>query len=532
MAAATQHQPGDHSGRPPVDLLSPFVRVADLWLSWRPVRYFTLTCIQPFVVLTYLYERITPKRELGSGPDKRRASLSPTERRGSLTAATGVSGEPLPTPPPSSTASTSSLDVRHGEESRSHRNVSAAVRPKFHRNSTFSDGGSETSGSIYSTASAAPAYLPKINKYAIIRTSDASFEPIKELFPFQPKYFKLGSLRIHYIDEGTRESSSPPGGATKQKVVVLVHGALTWMYMYRKVIRQLVDAGLRVIAIDLPGHGKSDKIPMSGAALIQIQVAAIRSLLNRFSNPDLDVTLVAHGTGGTVVGIALAEMGDFGSNLSRLVFVNTFLPPHQEECSGREIETLLIARSLFYTFRTFVKPSTMIRCATAFSSSSRLTIGEARGYDVPYPTVSHAHAVKTLPSALPLPLFSDPLILRIRELFPFFAHRTPLISPLLANNQSVEVETEKAKLFLTDYARRVARRWVDGKLVVTTPTTSGANHRALVIWGTRDRCWSGLGKWFANLMGARLVTIDSAGHYVPEDDPEALAQCLLEFIQP
>ena len=54
---------------------------------------------------------------------------------------------------------------------------------------------------------------------------------------------------MHYVDEGPRDG----------EVVLLLHGEPSWSYLYRKMIPPLADAGLRVIAPDLIGFGKSDK---------------------------------------------------------------------------------------------------------------------------------------------------------------------------------------------------------------------------------------------------------------------------------
>jgi haloalkane dehalogenase len=54
---------------------------------------------------------------------------------------------------------------------------------------------------------------------------------------------------MHYLDEG------PAGGA----VVLLLHGEPSWSHLYRTMIPVLTAAGLRCIAPDLVGFGKSDK---------------------------------------------------------------------------------------------------------------------------------------------------------------------------------------------------------------------------------------------------------------------------------
>jgi len=53
---------------------------------------------------------------------------------------------------------------------------------------------------------------------------------------------------MHYVDEGPRDAP-----------VVLLHGQPTWSYPYRTVIPVLVERGLRMIAPDLIGYGRSDK---------------------------------------------------------------------------------------------------------------------------------------------------------------------------------------------------------------------------------------------------------------------------------
>ena len=88
---------------------------------------------------------------------------------------------------------------------------------------------------------------------AVLRTPDARFENLQD-FPFQPQYGEitdpdLGRLRIHYLDEGPRDG----------RVVLCLHGEPTWSYLYRKMVPVFTSAGLRVLAPDLVGFGRSDK---------------------------------------------------------------------------------------------------------------------------------------------------------------------------------------------------------------------------------------------------------------------------------
>ena len=69
-------------------------------------------------------------------------------------------------------------------------------------------------------------------------------------FPSTPRYATLpDGLRMHYVDEG-------PAGA---ETVLLLHGQPTWSYLYRTVVARLVARGLRAVAPDLVGFGRSDK---------------------------------------------------------------------------------------------------------------------------------------------------------------------------------------------------------------------------------------------------------------------------------
>ncbi len=87
----------------------------------------------------------------------------------------------------------------------------------------------------------------------ILRTPDERFKSLKD-YPFEPHYTTVitedgSDLRIHHIDEG------PKAGP----ILLAMHGQPVWSYLYSKMIPYLNDGGIRVIAPDLPGYGKSDK---------------------------------------------------------------------------------------------------------------------------------------------------------------------------------------------------------------------------------------------------------------------------------
>ncbi len=83
----------------------------------------------------------------------------------------------------------------------------------------------------------------------VLRTPDERFRDLPG-FPFTPRYAELpDGLGMHYIDEGPAEA----------EVVLLLHGQPTWSYLYRTVVARLVEHGLRAVAPDLIGFGRSDK---------------------------------------------------------------------------------------------------------------------------------------------------------------------------------------------------------------------------------------------------------------------------------
>jgi pimeloyl-ACP methyl ester carboxylesterase len=66
------------------------------------------------------------------------------------------------------------------------------------------------------------------------RTPDERFSALPD-FPWEPHYREWRGLRLAHLDEG---EGSP---------VVMLHGEPTWSFLYRKVMRVLIDAGHRSV---------------------------------------------------------------------------------------------------------------------------------------------------------------------------------------------------------------------------------------------------------------------------------------------
>jgi haloalkane dehalogenase len=148
-----------------------------------------------------------------------------------------------------------------------------------------------------------------------IRTPDDRFEALPG-YPFAPHYTDIadgdgGELRIHHIDEGPDDA--PP--------VLLLHGEPSWSFLYRRMIPILVDAGLRAVAPDLVGFGRSDKPTRRADYTYQRHVDWMTSWLDAV---DLhDATLVGQDWGGLIGLRLVAEQPD---RFARVVAANTFLP--------------------------------------------------------------------------------------------------------------------------------------------------------------------------------------------------------------
>jgi haloalkane dehalogenase len=148
-----------------------------------------------------------------------------------------------------------------------------------------------------------------------MRTPDERFIGLPE-FSFEPHYVDVDAgdgsmLRMHYLDEG------PASG----EVVLLLHGEPSWSYLYRRIIPVLADAGLRAVALDLVGFGRSDKPASRSDYTYQAHVdwtwAAIEAI-----GPEA-ITLVGQDWGGL---IGLRLVGEHPARFARVVAANTFLP--------------------------------------------------------------------------------------------------------------------------------------------------------------------------------------------------------------
>ena len=149
----------------------------------------------------------------------------------------------------------------------------------------------------------------------VLRTPDENFEGLAD-YPFEPHYTTINTdqgvdLRIHHVDEGLEDGP----------IVLCMHGQPVWSYLYRKMIPLLVGEGMRVIAPDLPGYGKSDKPAAREDYSYQRQVDWMGAWLS--ANYFRGMTFFGQDWGGL---IGLRMIADQPDRFDRVVISNTGLP--------------------------------------------------------------------------------------------------------------------------------------------------------------------------------------------------------------
>ena len=149
----------------------------------------------------------------------------------------------------------------------------------------------------------------------ILRTPDECFKIVTD-FNYEPCYTNIktedgSELRIHHIDEGPRDGP----------ILLAMHGQPVWCYLYSRMLPFLTEAGIRVIAPDLPGYGKSDKPASIDDYSYQNQVDWMVSWLQK--NDFKNLTFFGQDWGGLIGLRMIAEDPD---RFTRVAMGNTGLP--------------------------------------------------------------------------------------------------------------------------------------------------------------------------------------------------------------
>jgi haloalkane dehalogenase len=233
----------------------------------------------------------------------------------------------------------------------------------------------------------------------VVRTPDRCFADLPD-FSFEPRYTTvhaegLPPLRMHYVDAG------PADG----EVVLLLHGQPTWSYLYRKVIPELTAAGLRAIAPDHIGFGRSDKLTDRTDYTLARHIEWMRSFVDGL---DLTgVTLLAQDWGGPIGLSVLAAEPD---RFARVVVANTILHTADPGLAGRlawanhglggsrvVLEEALVDYLLYYYRAPDIVPSFFVNAVAGPLPAEVLA-----AYDAPFPDAGYKAGLRQMTGLLPL----------------------------------------------------------------------------------------------------------------------------------
>jgi haloalkane dehalogenase len=296
-----------------------------------------------------------------------------------------------------------------------------------------------------------------------LRTPDERFADLPG-YPFEPHYVEVddtegGTLRVHYLDEGPADGPA----------VLAMHGEPSWSYLYRKMIPPLVAAGLRVIAPDLVGFGKSDKPSEKSDYTYARHVAWMQSAI--IDHLDLrNATFFGQDWGGLVGLRLVAENPD---RFARVIIGNTGLPTGEHPPSDA-----------FMAWQKFSQTTEVFDIGFLLNSATvtELTEAEVAAYDAPFPDDNYKEGARIFPSLVP----------------------TSPDDPAAAANNA---------------AWAVFKRW-DKPLICcfsdSDPVTAGADRPFLQL--------------VPGAQGQPHVTVENAHHFFQEDAAPQLARIIIDAI--
>jgi len=291
-----------------------------------------------------------------------------------------------------------------------------------------------------------------------VRTPDERFEDLPD-YNFEPHYANVDGLRMHYVDEG-REDGDP---------VLLLHGEPSWSYLYRYMIPPLARAGLRVIAPDLIGFGRSDKPVEKSDYSYARHVAWMRGFIELL---DLERITLFCQDWGSLIGLRVAAENEH--RFAAIVLANGGLPTGDQAMPDA-----------FMKWRAFALHSPYFPIGKIIQKGTTTNLRDdvVAAYDAPFPSRKFKAGARMFPALVPV---------------------RPDDPASDANRRAWDAFGRWEKPFLTAFSDK-------------DPITRGG-----------DRVWQ---KHVPGAQGQHHVTIADAGHFLQEDKGEELANLVIEFIQ-
>lgn len=232
-----------------------------------------------------------------------------------------------------------------------------------------------------------------------VRTPDDRFAGLAD-YAFEPNYTPvraegLGPLRMHYVDAG------PPQGP----VVLLLHGQPTWSYLYRRVIPVLTARGLRAVAPDHMGYGRSDKPTEPTLYTYRRHVEWLTSFIEAL---DLrDITLVAQDWGGP---IGLSALAAAPGRFARVVATNTVLHTSDPNLDGTLAwanhglgESRVVLEESLLDYVAYCQRAPELSASTfLYSNSGPIEPEVLAAYDAPFPDRTFTAGLRQMTALIPL----------------------------------------------------------------------------------------------------------------------------------
>jgi len=291
----------------------------------------------------------------------------------------------------------------------------------------------------------------------ILRTPDVRFENLPG-YDFGANYVEVDGLRMHYLDEGPRDGA----------VVLLLHGEPSWSYLYRHMIPPLRDAGFRVIAPDLIGFGKSDKLASKSAYSYAGHVEWMRRFLEQL---DLSAINLFCQDWGSLIGLRVAAENE--QRFARIALGNGGLPTGDDA-----MPKAFKAWQNFARYSPWFPIGKLLQKATITILPSEVVAA----YDAPFPSAKYKAAARAFPLLVPT---------------------TPDDPASEANRAAWTTFKQWKKPFLTTFSNR-------------DPITRGG-----------EKLWQEL---VPGAKGCDHVKILNAGHFLQEDKGPEIAAALIRFI--
>ncbi|MDO8611349.1 MAG: haloalkane dehalogenase [Dehalococcoidia bacterium] len=291
----------------------------------------------------------------------------------------------------------------------------------------------------------------------VLRTADERFEKLPG-YDFEPHYVEVNGLRVHYLDEGPADAAP----------VLLLHGEPSWCYLYRKMVPVLTAAGLRAVAPDFIGFGRSDKPASRDDYTYQLHVDVMAAFVGQLGLRD--ITLVCQDWGG-LIGLRVAA--EHEERFARIVAANTFLPTGDNPPG-----------EAFLRWQQFSQEVPVLPVGRIVSGGcvSDLPAEVIAAYDAPFPEERYKAGARAFPALVPT---------------------RPDDPASAANRKAWEVLRRWEKPFLTAFSD-------------SDPITRGGDRAfQTLVPGTK---------------GQPHTTIAGAGHFLQEDKGEDLAAVVVDFI--